>query len=117
MERFPLQLGVVLFYLKSYDDERYVGPHDLHDVINLPVEDDAAPKVRVVSEAPEDVHIKLGDGGEKDTGRNDPRDNEADVWRNGQSGNIKMRAKTRVISLVYLVKCRISGIDLSTLVA
>ena len=68
-------LGINVRITEDHDDERYVGPEDLHDVVNLSVQDDAAPKVRVVSEASEDVHIKLGDGAEKDTWRNDPREN------------------------------------------
>ena len=54
---------------EDHDDEGYVGPHDLHDVVDLPVQDDAASQVWVVPEATEDADIKLGDGGEKDAGR------------------------------------------------
>ena len=59
---------------QDHDDERNVGSQDLHDVVNLSVQDDAASKVWVVSEATED-DIKLCDGAEKDTRWNDPRKN------------------------------------------
>ena len=56
-------LGIDMGVRQDHDDERYVGPHQLHDVVHLSVQDDAAPQVRVVPETTENVHIELGDGG------------------------------------------------------
>ena len=68
-------LGIDMGVGQDHDDEGYVGPQHLHDVVHLSVQDDAAPKVRVVSETTENVRFELGDGGEKDTRWNDPRKN------------------------------------------
>ena len=109
-------LGINMRIGEDHDDERYVGPQDLHDVVDLPVQDNAAPQVRVVPEATEDF-IKLCDGAEKKTRRDDPRENDVNVRRNVQAGNIKIIGSTRLLSLLDLLPCLMSGINLNTLVA
>ena len=74
---------------EDHDDERYVGAQDLHDIVDLSVQDNAASQVRVVPEAAEDADVQLGDGAEKDTRRYDPGKNYINVRRNGQPGEIK----------------------------